>query len=171
MTKTAFLNALDVFDERLVKEFWSNVFVPDSISEDYDQCWLFVKGKDKYPRFTVARVPLQAHRYSYSLVKNNKTFPKSSVFICHSCDNTYCVNPNHLFAGDARANVKDMIYKGRGCLLKGEKHGRAVLSDEQIVKIKELIFSGKYTQKEIANMFNISRSHVGNLKTGIRRND
>lgn len=31
----------------------------------------------------------------------------------HKCDNPYCVNANHLFIGDAKANVADMIAKAR----------------------------------------------------------
>jgi len=33
--------------------------------------------------------------------------------VLHTCDNPYCVNLDHLFIGDAKANVADMIAKGR----------------------------------------------------------
>lgn len=32
---------------------------------------------------------------------------------CHHCDNTYCIEPTHLFAGDALANMADRESKGR----------------------------------------------------------
>lgn len=33
--------------------------------------------------------------------------------VLHRCDNVYCVNVDHLFIGDAKANVADMMAKGR----------------------------------------------------------
>lgn len=34
-------------------------------------------------------------------------------FACHTCDNPNCVNPRHLFDGDAKANQRDSASKGR----------------------------------------------------------
>lgn len=33
--------------------------------------------------------------------------------VCHSGDNTYCIEPNHLFLGNAQANMDDREAKGR----------------------------------------------------------
>jgi hypothetical protein len=51
-----------------------------------------------------------AHRVSYVL--HNQGSVKDR-FVCHKCDNRKCVNPDHLFLGDAKVNNLDMQQKGR----------------------------------------------------------
>lgn len=86
-----------------------------------EDCWEWTgskvnKGYGKYNASkdkSGKRRQMNAHRMAYMLANDITELPKH-IFVLHKCDNPPCVNPNHLFPGTNRENVRDMWAKGRG---------------------------------------------------------
>ena len=107
------------------------------------------------------------HRFSYwlhygSLPIEENTF--HGICVCHKCDNRVCVNPTHLFLGTHLDNMRDAKEKGS---FRGENAGRAKLTTLQVSKIRTLLLRGKYSHRELAKMFNISRGSIGGINRGL----
>lgn len=77
-----------------------------------DGCWIWMGAVDTagYGQYSYDGRQWGAHRLMYFLL--NGAIPPKHL-ICHTCDNTKCLNPDHLFAGTAKHNVRDCINKGR----------------------------------------------------------
>jgi len=87
------------------------------------------------------------------------------LLLRHKCDNTSCCNPAHLETGTQADNMRDMIERGRGVFVKGEKSGMAKLNNHQVIVIRELRAEG-LKQREIAMVVGCSRSAVSNVLNG-----
>lgn len=100
--------------------------------------------------------------------------------VCHSCDNTVCVNPEHLFLGTRLQNAQDAMKKRRFnygdrhwtrrfperrvqvISALGEKHHSHRVTAEQVLKIRRKLQAGA-TQKEICSEFGLVQSSVSKI--------
>lgn len=75
-------------------------------------CWIWAgkRMQKGYGILAVGRVHYRAHRLSYFL---HYGVDPAEKFVCHSCDNPPCVNPDHLWLGTAKDNTSDMLSKRR----------------------------------------------------------
>jgi hypothetical protein len=97
---------------------------------------------------------LLAHRIAYELAHG--PIP-SGLFVCHTCDNRKCCNPDHLFVGTNEDNMKDMASKGRAA--RGEKSARAKLMEADIRRIRLLAASGR-SFRSIGQEYSIYSAYV-----------
>lgn len=82
-------------------------------------CWLWTAAIDRYGygQFQFEGSMKGAHRVSWRLFRG--CIP-AGMLVCHKCDITCCVNPEHLFTGTQVDNINDALLKGR--LFSGVKH-------------------------------------------------
>jgi hypothetical protein len=89
---------------------WSLASFENSFWKKVDksgECWNWIGAKNN-KGYGVFRRTL-AHRVSYTLSYGD--IPYDKPCICHKCDNTICVNPDHLFPGTDEDNKRDMLNK------------------------------------------------------------
>lgn len=128
------------------------------MSEIDTECWewqghLHANG---YGRLTNKRKTQYAHRFMYESFYGE--IPEG-MDVCHKCDNRKCVNPNHLFLGSRKDNMRDAMIKGR--LQRGEERYNSVLNEEIVRKARKLRDEGLLV-KEIANRFGVEVHTMGN---------
>jgi hypothetical protein len=90
--------------------------------------------------------------------------------VCHTCDVRDCVNPDHLFVGTQKANVADMIAKGRdfrGIPKTGaDRHG-SKLDAAKVAYIRANV-GPRGSRTRVANDLGVSLSLVSMVASGKR---
>ncbi len=128
-------------------------------------CWEWQGSKgDKfgYGNMRVGEGTMLVHRAAW--IEINGPIP-DGLGCLHRCDNPPCWNPDHLFLGTRADNNADPDRKGRHIALKGEDHGCAVLTEDEIRAIRAIPeYRGAAT--EAAKRFGISIGHACKIRNG-----
>lgn len=137
------------------------------------ECWPFIK-KNKvysfkkrlaYGQVTWEKKKYRAHRAVWKMAHGDIPV---GMFVCHKCDNSLCINPNHLFLGTPLDNARDKIAKGRDRYAFGESHPHATLTDAQVRHLRERAAGGE-NQRLLAEEFHVSRALVSMIKNSKTR--
>ena len=130
------------------------------MSGGVDACWPWLAYRDPngYGEIGVNGKSHGAHRIAFFLT--NGVMP--SHFVCHACDNPPCCNPRHLFDGDQKSNMQDMLQKNRGA--HGSRNGHAKLTESQVQDILHALEKlPRYTHrrhKTLAELYNVSLTTI-----------
>lgn len=137
-----------------------------SIEKKENGCWEWQKARHRqgYGHFAYKRKVCLAHRMSWIL--HNGPID-DSILVLHKCDNPPCCNPDHLFLGTDKDNFIDAVSKGRIKRCKGEQHYYSKLTENDVLKIRQMASEGML-HEVIASEFNISKKYVSSIST--RRN-
>ena len=140
--------------DKLEQRFFSKV-------EKTETCWNWVAGTDKgYGVFDLKGKKVGAHRASWII--NIGQIPEGKQ-VNHKCRNLICVNPDHLYIGTQKDNVRDQIKDGT--ISRGEGRPATSLRDSDIPEIRRLISRYVY-QFIIAELYGVTRSVICNINRG-----
>jgi hypothetical protein len=151
----------------LETKFWRDV-----CPEPNTGCWIwtgYISAWTGYGEFRMRNKSVLAHRASWQIHHGQI---QESLFVCHTCDNRWCVNPAHLFLGTIQDNHADMCRKGRVArgdrhgsrtcperVRRGSKNGRALLTEEAVATIRRMSAEGR-PQREMMELFGVSQSLI-----------
>lgn len=140
-----------VLPDCAIKKFWSRVARTNT-------CWLWEGAKNTlgYGYCRIGEHIIRVHRLAFFL---SNGFIDDNLFVCHRCDNRACVNPDHLFLGTSRDNVRDMIAKGRQVWPQSKFTGVA------LEELRTLRQSGM-SYRQLARRFNVSAPYVYRVLVG-----
>lgn len=134
--------------------FWKYVVVKEPTD-----CWLWT-GYSRDKRYGCIRYPgtfkqTPAHRIAWELTHGS--IP-SNLIVCHTCDNGFCCNVQHLFLGTHQDNTDDKVKKKRHSF--NEQHPNAKLTIPQVTAIRMLATPGILGSRKIAKQFDVTRSTI-----------
>jgi len=142
--------------------------VLENVEKTKEDCWEWQGAKTKAGYGITRHDGEICYTHRIILQSHGEGFSEDKEFACHKCDNPSCVNPEHLYAGNHTDNMEDAKERSDmgGARVEGEDHGESKLTEKQVITIREQYATGHWTQKELANSFDIARTQIGSIVRG-----
>lgn len=122
-------------------------------------CWEWRGNREcgGYGRFSMNGKKVKTHRAAYETWVGPI---HEGMVVRHMCDNPPCINPEHLELGTQKDNMRDRDERGRHTPVRGEKHGCAKLTWDNVNEIRSLWSTGNYTRKQLAEDFGVALTTI-----------
>ena len=146
-----------MFNRDLPKNITSIAQHPGVIPNVATGCWDWTRAKTHgYGQLSYDGKRWKAHRFAWVLA--NGAVP-SGKWILHKCHNRACCNPDHLYAGTPKDNVRDMFEAGRAPDWRGENATKAILTEKEVHQIRRAA-SMKIDHETLARWYGMKRSGI-----------
>ena len=126
-------------------------------------CWLWLGSvREKESGYLIAQISdkyktIVAPRFSFEQFVG--PIPEKAM-ICHHCDVSICVNPAHLYAGNAKTNNDDK--KARGRIRCGERNHLSKLTDDEVRQIR----ADKRSSAGLGRIYRVGASTIKAIRRG-----
>ncbi len=129
-----------------------------------DECWPWMGSKSNpYGKFKLSEKTVSAHRLIWEMFNG---MMKKDMLVCHTCNNTYCCNPNHLYLGTSQDNMNDRKKAGHYNPLCGEESHLHKLTEIEVKNIRKLYSTKLYTYTKLGEEFNVHRKTISRIVNG-----
>ena len=140
--------------EKELKRFWSKVDIKNK-----NECWEWQAGYSStgYGAIRINGYMETAHRVALA---NTKGFKNEKNYVLHKCDNSKCVNPNHLYEGTPSDNMIDLLNRHP------DNYNKGKLNSEAVKVIKWMLKHRNYPglQIKLARLHKVHRSTISAIK-------
>lgn len=130
-------------------------------------CWIWTGSKNKKGYGTVNLSSHKTNLVTRVIWEIFRGAIPDGMLVCHICDNPICFKIEHLFLGTHADNSADMVRKGRSGNTRGEKSGKAKITEAQVAEMRTRRAAGELN-KTIAASFGLHPAHVSRLTRGKR---
>jgi len=112
-------------------------------------------GSNGYPQIRVNHTKIyNIHRFIFIMEKNNGVDLPRHIVVRHTCDNTKCINPDHLILGTQTDNMRDASKRTKW---------KRQFSDSEIKYMRLSVQLGIKKQIELAEMFGVTRGYISEI--------
>lgn len=127
-------------------------------------CWDWKASAQRYGFIgTAPHHPETAHRVAWKLYHGE--IP-AGMHVLHRCNNTLCVNPEHLYLGNAVDNMADKYAANRDNTPRGSDAYQAKLTEAIVVEARQRYSNGE-SQRKLAEEFGVRRTTMRRALLGL----
>lgn len=132
---------------------WHRCFSPDWLAKDQWGYCTATNGKGGKSR---------GHQLAYRLFVGS--IPQG-LMVLHRCGNAACINPHHLYLGDAGQNARDRVLHGTAATGKRLPHTKLTAADVAAIR------ASSESCIELARRYGMSRSYIWCIRAGKARSN